>query len=182
MKESHFLETERLIIRKLREEDFADFCAFAMDEEMCRMMGRAPMPDEAAARRNFNWLKDMEKRGYALVLKETGHVIGNLTVSEPKLDGVEAVRGKRGVSLSFSLSRRCQRRGLMLEALRAALDELFGVEGMDYVNSGYFTFNIPSRELHKKLGFCPLRTDCFEVDGEQFEVEDRILWRETWQS
>lgn len=37
-----FLETERLILRKFREADFEDFCEFAMDEDMCRMMGRTP--------------------------------------------------------------------------------------------------------------------------------------------
>ncbi len=35
-----FLETERLMLRKWEENDFADFCAYAMDEEMSRMIGR----------------------------------------------------------------------------------------------------------------------------------------------
>lgn len=64
-----FLETDRLVLRKFREADFGDFCEFAMDEDMCRMMGRDPMPDTSAARLNFDWLKDQEERGYALVLK-----------------------------------------------------------------------------------------------------------------
>lgn len=45
-----FVETDRLILRKFREEDFADFCAYAMDEEMCRMMGNDLMDTEEAAR------------------------------------------------------------------------------------------------------------------------------------
>ena len=45
-----FVETGRLILRKFREEDFADFCAYAMDEEMCRMMGNDLMDTEEAAR------------------------------------------------------------------------------------------------------------------------------------
>ena len=43
-----FVETDRLILRKFREEDFADFCAYAMDEEMCRMIGNlniTPLPE-----------------------------------------------------------------------------------------------------------------------------------------
>jgi len=35
-----FLETERLILRKFEEADFDDFCEYAMDDEMSRMMGR----------------------------------------------------------------------------------------------------------------------------------------------
>ena len=38
-----FLETERLALRKFQEDDFDDFCEYAMDDEMCRMMGRELM-------------------------------------------------------------------------------------------------------------------------------------------
>ena len=41
-----FLETERPILRKLREEDYGDFRAYAADEEMCRMMGRHVLATE----------------------------------------------------------------------------------------------------------------------------------------
>lgn len=34
-----FTETERLVLRKFHEGDFNDFCGYAMDDEMCRMMG-----------------------------------------------------------------------------------------------------------------------------------------------
>lgn len=76
-----FVETSRLILRKFREEDFADFCAYAMDEEMCRMMGNDLMDTEEAARVTFDWLKNKEERSYVLVLKETGRAIGNLNIT-----------------------------------------------------------------------------------------------------
>ena len=49
-----FLETERLILRKFRAEDFYDFCEYAIDPEMCRMMGRADIHDAASARPTFD--------------------------------------------------------------------------------------------------------------------------------
>lgn len=35
-----FLETDRLILRRLEESDFPDYAAYAVDNEMSRMMGR----------------------------------------------------------------------------------------------------------------------------------------------
>lgn len=173
-----FLETERLILRKFEEGDFDDFCAFAMDDEMCRMMGRAPMPDRAAARVNFGWLKNHEPRGYAIVLKDAGRVIGNLSVTKlpDHLQKVDKVRGKRGCALSFSISRHYQRRGLMLEAVGAVIERLFD-EGMDFINCGHFDFNRASEGLQKKLGFERLLTERVNFGSEEIVCVENILWR-----
>lgn len=177
-----FLETERLILRKFQEADFPDFGEFAMDEEMCRMMGRDPMPDAAAARLNFNWLKDGEERGYALVNKENSKVIGNLTVCPVPdyLSGRKELEGKSGCSLSFSISRHYQRRGLMQEAISAVIARLFLIENMDYVNCGHFSFNIPSRELQKKLGFVFLFSDRIHINGAEILCIENVLWKKRW--
>ena len=111
-----FLETSRLILRKFREEDFADYAVWRGDEEISRLMGNS-----LDVRQTFDWLKDHEERSYVLVLKETGRVIGDLTVCTVPADlaALEPLAGKRGVSLSFSISRDFRRRGLMTEALEA---------------------------------------------------------------
>lgn len=173
-----FLETERLLLRKFREEDFDDFCGFAMDDEMCRMMGRAPMPDRAAARVNFDWLKNHEPRGYAIVLKESHSVIGNLTVSKVAdyVARLDALAGKRGCALSFSIGKAHQRKGLMLEAVRAVIDHLFCIENVDYINCGYFDFNRASEGLQRKLGFEHLLTESVDFGSEIIVCVDNVLW------
>ena len=173
-----FLETDRLLLRKFQDTDFEDFCAFAIDPEMCRMMGRDNITDPDSARFTFHWLKDKEPRGYALVLKETNRVIGNLTVANVSSDLAKepVLSGKKGCSLSFSLSRHYQRRGLMEEAVRAVIDKLFREEHMDYINYGHFDFNIPSANLQKKLGFEHLRTDIIDIDGIETVCVENILW------
>lgn len=176
-----FLETERLILRKFREEDFEDYYAYAADREMNRMMGQYDLTDREDARGCFDWLKDKEKYSYAIVLKENGKVIGNLNVvALPdfllEMD-LEELRGKRGVCLSFCLSRHYRRRGLMEEAVRAVIDKLFLVEGMDYVQCGYFDFNLPSEKLQEKLGFTRLTVSTFCWDGEEIRTVENILWR-----
>ena len=174
-----FLETERLILRKFREEDFQDFCAYAMDEEMCRMMGNDLMNTEEAARVTFDWLKDKEERSYVLILKETGRAIGNLNVTSvpDHLLKLPALAGKRGVSLSFCISRRHRRQGLMSEAVRAVIARLFDEEGMDYVQCGYFDFNTVSARLQEKLDFTHLITMTIDFKGEKRTTVENILWK-----
>ena len=176
-----FLETERLILRKFREEDFEDYYAYAADREMNRMMGQYDLSDQEDARGCFDWLKDKEERSYAVVLKENGKVIGNLNVTALpdfllEMD-LEELRGKKGVCLSFCLSQHYRRRGLMEEAVRAVIDELFRVEGMDYVQCGHFDFNLPSERFQEKLGFQRLTTAASDWNGEEFHTVESVLWR-----
>lgn len=173
-----FLETGRLILRKFREEDFEDFYEYAANREMSRMMGDDLIGREAA-RASFDWLKDKEERGYAIVRKEDGRVIGNLNVCAVPEELVcrPELAGRRGASLSFALSRQCRRRGLMEEALRAVIGELFQTEGLDYIQCGYFDFNRPSARLQEKLGFTRLTTGTIQRDGETIHTVENILWR-----
>lgn len=180
-----FLETERLLLRQFQETDFADFCEFAMDSERNRMMANDDISNLEEARGLFNWLAYKEERAYALVLKESGRVVGDFTVYNKPPDEIKTrpeLVGKVGRALSFSLSRPYRRRGLILEAVSAVIDYLFQTEGVDYINSGYLNFNIPSKELHKKLGFTYLTTQRFrrEEGGEEFVGIENILWREAW--
>ena len=174
-----FLETDRLILRKFREEDFADFCAYAMDLEMCRMMGNDPMDTEEAARVTFDWLKDKEERSYVLVYKETGRAIGNLNVTPVPnhLRERPELAGKQGKALSFCISRQYRRQGLMSEAVRAVVAHLFDEERMDYVQCGYFAFNTVSAKLQEKLGFSHLTTVELDFKGEKIVTVEQILWK-----
>ena len=173
-----FLETERLMLRKIEEADFDAFCGYAMDDEMSRMMGNALHHTREDARLTFAWLKDKEERCYVLILKETGAVIGHLTVCkvQSELMKLDALCGKKGCSMSFCISRFYRRRGLMEEAVRAVIARLFE-ESMDFVQCGYFSFNEASARLQEKLGFVYLTTQQFEEDGETIVAVENILWK-----
>ena len=172
-----FLSTERLLLRKWEERDFPDFCAYAMGEEMSRMMGDILYTEEDT-RASFDWLKDKEERGYALVLKGTGRVIGNLTIDsvQERLANLPELRGKRGVGMSFAISRQYQRQGLMSEAVKAVAAELFDREGFEYIQCGYFSFNTASAKLQEKLGFTHLVT-LPEPDSPETITVENVLWR-----
>ena len=178
-----FLETPRLILRKFREEDFADYCSFSLgDPERDRMMGRSPLNTVEDVRLNFNWLKDKEERGYVLVLKESGKVIGNLTVYNRGYDGEEhpEIADWKGFGLSFGIANEYKRQGLIYEAVSAVIDHLFREEAADYIAAGHFIYNIPSGNLQKKLGFQPYFTEHFDLFGEVVESMENILLKKDW--
>ena len=175
-----FLETERLILRRIEEADFEDYCIYNLnDPERDRMMGRDALDSIEAVRQNFDWLKDRESRGYALVLKETGRMIGNLTVYDRlSLPELPQLQGKTGKGMSFGISRQYQRRGLMEEAVHRVIAHLFTAENVDFINCGCFHDNIPSLSLQRKLGFTHLTSAHFEINGQEVTALENILWKE----
>lgn len=163
-----YLETRRLILRRMEESDLPDFNAYNSDPELCRMMGTWHPENEAEEREAFEWLMVNEKRFYAIVLREENKCVGHIIVKNfPDVGNLPELSGLEGRSLSFCVAKDYRRRGYASEAVGAVVDYLFNMRGVDYVNSGYFTFNEPSRRLHEKLGFVPiLKTTVPLPDGE----------------
>ena len=173
------VETQRLLLRKVTEEDFPYFREDLADKEMDRMMLRWPCETEEEIRLGFEWFLYKEERAYAIVHKETGETIGNLTVYNRVPECVanhEAVQGKNGKALSFAILPAFRRKGYMYEAVRAVIDHLFRVEKADYINCGYLPYNAPSKALQEKLGFTYLLTERFLFDGQEMGSIENILW------
>ena len=176
----YFVETPRLVLRKVTEKDFSYFRADLADKEMDRMMLRWPCETEEEIRLGFEWFLYKEERAYAIVHKETGETIGNLTVYNHVPECVanhEAVQGKNGMALSFAILPAFQRKGYMYEAVSGVIDHLFREEKADYINCGYLSYNAPSKALQEKLGFTYLLTERFQFDGQEMESIENILWR-----
>lgn len=174
-----FLETDRLILRKIQERDFDDYCSYSLNKpELDRMMGRDTLKTIQDVRNNFNWLKDKEDRAYVLVHKETNHVIGNLTIYQKA--PYQDLLGQCTRSLSFCISQKYQRKGLMFEALTAVIHHLFTNETADCIHCGCFDFNIPSLSLQQKLGFEPFASEQIVWNGEVITTRENILRKETY--
>lgn len=175
-----FVETPRLLLRKVSEEDFSYFRADLTDKEMDRMMLRSSCETEEDIRLGFEWFLYKEERAYAIVHRETGETIGNLTVYNHVPECVaayEVARGKNGKSLSFAVLPAFRRKGFMYEAVSAVIECLFRVEKADYINCGYLSYNAPSKALQEKLGFTYLLTERFQFDGQERESIENIIWR-----
>lgn len=179
-----FVETERLILRKVCDADFeAYFYDYLTDKEYDRLMCRSSLETQEDIRLGFEWFLYKEERAYVIVHKDSGSVIGDLTVYNkvPDFVAMQApAQGKVGKSLSFALSRQWQRRGFMREAVREVMKVLFEKENVDYINCGYLDFNRPSECFQRALGFSYLATERFEIDGEAMISVENVLMREDW--
>ncbi len=175
-----FIETPRLILRKVSETDFSYWQKNLADKEMDRMMLRDSCETEEDIRLCFEWFLYKEERAYVIVQKETGETIGNLTVYNHVPECVahhEAVQGKIGKALSFAVLPPFRRKGYMFEAVSNVIIHLFSEENADYINCGYMTYNAPSKALQEKLGFTYLLTERFRYEETEMESIENILWR-----
>ena len=173
-----FVETSRLLLRRLEEADFPAYAAYAVDDEMSRMMGRAFLHTETDIRQNFDWLKDKEPRCYGIVEKANEQLIGNLNIGAlpAPLASLPQLQGKRGQTLSFCIRRESQRKGYAAEAIRAVIAELFDDEHFDFVQCGCYSFNTPSRMLQERLGFQFLANLCVPTPQGEAQTIEHILW------
>lgn len=147
------LETPRLLLRPYTPEDFEDYYAYIRDPDLHTMLGLGGVGDRDCALINFQWFLD-NREFIALESRETGRVIGHICV-HPSLKQVAEdpqFSGKKGADLSFALARELWRRGLMTEALEAAISCLFR-EGKVYLDCEYEPTNTASGALQRKLGF-----------------------------
>ena len=117
------LETERLIIRKLRESDLEDFFEYRSDPKVCEFQGYEPIKKENAGK----WiekLKDGEfgKAGewiqLGVELKEEKKLIGDIGLKPESYD-------TRVVEFGISFSTKYQGKGFAKEALVKIFSHLF---------------------------------------------------------
>lgn len=170
------LLTQRLELRPFEESDFAAFYAYASDPEVGRLSG-AVFPDENAARSYFSRFLSPENLAFALVLRESGALIGDVTVHAlpPILRDMDRFCGQHVRALSFSLSRDYWRQGLMSEALSALIPTLFAELHLDAVNCGYFEGNTASAALQEKLGFTYLTDYPIPWGDEPIRIVENLL-------
>ncbi len=141
------VETERLVLRPFAEDDLDDLYEYAKDPEVGPRAGWQPHEDKLVS---LEVLEGFIERGdvWALELKETGHVVGSLGLHKSNMRyGVQAVE------VGYVLAREQWGRGLMTEAVRAALRYAFTVMKTGVAEVGHFTFNDRSRRVIEKTGF-----------------------------
>jgi len=159
------IETERLILREFRREDFDSFCAMVTDPEVTQHMGGAVLDRSAA------WDKFARMPGFWVLLgyglwiveeKASGRIAGNLGFSwferpiDPPLPDIP-----EGAWVFDAWS---HGKGYASEALAAALDWA----DANLPNRGYCCVidpgNAPSLALAHKFGFEEVRRAQFKGD------------------
>lgn len=151
------IETERLILRELRQEDFPTYEKLAADPDVMRYLGGKTMNQVDAWRHMAFMVGHWQLRGYgyfALVEKTTGEFIGRAGFTNPT--------GWPGFELGWTVVPWKQRQGFAFEAAQRLLRFAFEDLDKDHVISLIHPDNTPSRRVAEKL-------------GEQVEGETEIL-------
>ena len=142
------LTTERLLLRELTPEDAGPLHDVVGDPETMRFYPHPYSPDEVAA-----WIewsrRSYERNGFglwALVLTETGQLVGDCGLT------VQDVDGESFVEAGWHVNKLLWRRGLATEGGLATRDHAFEVVGVDRLISLVRVENEPSAGVARKLG------------------------------
>ena len=147
------IETERLVIRRFREDDLEAFATIMGDPVTLRLWPRVFAREDVEA-----WIAramtESERPGYgrrAVELKQTGTLIGDAGVLRLELMG--RVRN----DLGYILDRRFHGRGLATEAATALRDHAFA-SGLENLWANMATDHSASRRVAERLGMTLVAT------------------------
>ena len=140
------LETERLVLRMWREEDFDTYAEICADPEQMRYIGGA-MDRMNAWRHMAVLVGHWHLRGYghwAVEEKATGKFIGRIGFLNPE--------GWPGFELGWALLPASQHKGYATEGARRALEYAFTEMDREHVISLIHPDNQPSIRVAERLG------------------------------
>ena len=170
------LETERLLLRPWQEGDLEDFHAYASDPMVAPGMGWKRMESLEESRKLFADYMET-KESFAIVLKETGRVIGDLSIQARYWEMYPLDRTLKGREFGFGIRSEYWGRGLMPEAVRAVTAYCFHKLHYDFITAGHFLTNPQSRRVIEKCGF----THLFDAphtlpNGKTFDISTYIYY------
>ena len=141
------LETERLILRRWKEEDAVECYRYARDP---RIGPAAGWPVHASVEDSRRIIRDVlsSPETYAVVLKETGLPVGSIGLHHNDL-----AEKDDEAELGYWLGVPYWGRGIIPEAAREVLRHAFEDLDLLRVWCGYYDGNEKSRRVQEKLGF-----------------------------
>lgn len=144
------LETDRLILRPFKEEDAEDaYRNWCSDPEVTRFTTWTPHGDIDVTRRIIGfWLEQYSSPDYyqwAIELKETGEVIGTISV-------VALNENTGAAEIGYCISKKHWGRGIATEAMKAAVAYLFEKTGAECVYARHNVKNAASGAVMLKCG------------------------------
>ena len=171
------LETERLIMRNWEESDVYDFYEYASVEGISELTGW-PHHENIEVTRGI--LREFIENDieYALVLKEENKVIGSLGFHKRTADPNYVAETQR--EIGYVLSKAYWGRGLMPEAVRAAIQYAFEEMKVDVLWCGHKSFNLQSRRVIEKSGFRYYCDGTYESLGKTYEARKYIITKDEY--
>lgn len=161
------IETERLILRRFREQDLEDLYEYLSDEEVVRFEPYRPMSREEV-RENLRWRIGAEEM-IAVEESATGKLLGNLFLAREEFETME---------LGYVFNRAFWGRGFAWGSCAALIQKCFQ-EGVHRIIARFDSLNPASWHLLDSLGFqrkAHLRENVYFWEDEN----GRPIWKDTF--
>lgn len=171
------LHTPRLVLRQPARSDATRLARFLDNFAVSGNLSRVPYPYRLSDAKGWlrTWRADcpMVETGFTIDLPGEG-LIGHVGFH---LD-------HRGPVIGYWLAQPFWNRGLMSEAVRAAVDWFFAAGEHEVLYSGVFHFNKASLAIQRKLGFTETGTSMVQCLARSEEVRhiDTEMTRASWQA
>lgn len=146
------LETKRCILRNFHEDDLEDFYEYAKVEGVGEMAGWTFHKSIDESKRILDMFIN-EKHTYAIVLKETGKVIGSISRKQPP----KHLENLNCTDIGYTIAKGHWGKGIMPEVFNAFIKYIFANTEIEMITVEHFVTNNQSRRVIEKCGgvfFC----------------------------
>lgn len=144
------IETNRLILRKVTQDDARDMFSYLSDSEVVKHMGLEPYQTVEAVHEEIEWyhsiLKEQTGIRWGITLKNTDRVIGSCGFLNRKAKHFRTEVG-------FELNKEYWGKGVAREALEAVVKYGFEHMKLERIEALIEPENISSQSLVEKIGF-----------------------------
>lgn len=154
------LETHRLILRPLQQNDLDDLYEYAQDPAVYQMGMWQPYASLDNCQKHLTHLMKLYEKGlkwWAMEHKADGKMIGRCEISDVDMEDKKA-------EIGYALNQSYWRRGLMHEALNSVLSYAFTTLQLNRIYAVTLTNNDAPYRLLERIGF----------------LREGHLWEDTW--
>lgn len=167
------IETERLIVRPIIEDDFETLCKLRSDEEVMKYMGGAEFSKrEKFAERFRFYIEHQKEHGFGMnlvILKETDEIIG--------WAGLQHLDGGSEIEVGYGFDKPFWGRGYATEVARALMIYGFEKLNLNKIVAVAIPENKGSWHVMEKLGMKYIKNDfhygfecvCYAITKEEFK-------------
>ena len=170
------LETERLLLRELRNEDFDAFASFMADPDVVRYLHGEPMARQDAWRMMATAVGHWVLRGYgtwAVERKSDGAFMGRVGMINPE--------GWPGLEIGWTLGKPYWGHGYATEAAAAAVRYAFLTQPVDRLISCIYPENKASQAVARRLGETKGPRHNIVIGGRNYVCDIWSIARADWQ-
>lgn len=165
------LETQRLLLREMTDEDFPALCRMLQDPEVMYAYEHAFPDDEV-----WDWLRRQQERYrrdgfglWAVVEKATGRMVGQCGLTLQNLG-----EGRREPEVGYLLEQAVWHKGYATEAARGCLDYGFHTLNLPKICATIRDNNLSSQAVARRLGMEPTEQMIKHYHG--MDMPHLIFW------